>query len=269
MLVVEDSETDAKLMIRALRASGLSPTWERVDSSRALREALERRRWEVVLSDSSLPGLGALEALAVSKELAPTVPFILVSGVISEDLVVEVMRRGAADCMTKDRMERLGPVVAREVEIAVEHARLSEQFLAARELEARRAVEEQYAGLLTALRVALEAAARGRASARAEALARARDLVERALSELRVRAAPRQEGGETAADSKRELTPRQREVLRLVVEGHSTKAIAERLKISVKTVETHRADVMRRLGIHNVAGLVHYAIRCELFASRG
>jgi DNA-binding NarL/FixJ family response regulator len=56
------------------------------------------------------------------------------------------------------------------------------------------------------------------------------------------------------------LSPRQREVLRLIAEGNTTKQIAHLLEISVKTVETHRAQLMERLGIHDVAGLVRYAI---------
>lgn len=58
-----------------------------------------------------------------------------------------------------------------------------------------------------------------------------------------------------------ELTPRQKEVLARIAEGHSTKDIALDLKISVKTVETHRAQLMERLNIHQVAGLVRYAIK--------
>jgi DNA-binding NarL/FixJ family response regulator len=60
------------------------------------------------------------------------------------------------------------------------------------------------------------------------------------------------------------LTPRQREILQLIAEGKSTKGIAKDLEISVKTVETHRAQLMDRLGIHDVAGLVRYAIRAGL-----
>jgi DNA-binding NarL/FixJ family response regulator len=60
------------------------------------------------------------------------------------------------------------------------------------------------------------------------------------------------------------LTPRQREVLQLIAEGYTTKAIAQMLKVSVKTVETHRAQLMDRLGIYDVAGLVRYAIRIKL-----
>jgi DNA-binding NarL/FixJ family response regulator len=57
------------------------------------------------------------------------------------------------------------------------------------------------------------------------------------------------------------LTPRQREVLQLIAEGYTTKAIASRLHVSVKTVETHRAQLMDRLGIHDVPGLVRFALR--------
>jgi DNA-binding NarL/FixJ family response regulator len=60
------------------------------------------------------------------------------------------------------------------------------------------------------------------------------------------------------------LTPRQREVLQLMAEGTTTRKIAETLKISVKTVETHRAQLMERLDIHDVAGLVRYAMRTGL-----
>jgi DNA-binding NarL/FixJ family response regulator len=58
-----------------------------------------------------------------------------------------------------------------------------------------------------------------------------------------------------------QLTPRQREILQLIAEGHTTKMIAQRLGLSVKTVETHRAQMMERLDIHEIAGLVRYAIR--------
>jgi DNA-binding NarL/FixJ family response regulator len=72
----------------------------------------------------------------------------------------------------------------------------------------------------------------------------------------------RRTGG--AADPLAALTPRQREVLQLVAEGHATKEIASRLGISVKTAETHRTQLMERLDIHDVAGLVRFAIRVGL-----
>lgn len=72
----------------------------------------------------------------------------------------------------------------------------------------------------------------------------------------------RRVGSETS--SLDQLTPRQREILQLLAEGRSMKEIAQLLHISVKTVETHRAQLMERLNIHDVAGLVRYAIRMGL-----
>ena len=71
----------------------------------------------------------------------------------------------------------------------------------------------------------------------------------------------------TKAATPRELTPRQRETLLLIADGHSTKEIAFRLGVSVKTVETHRALLKERLGIYNVAGLVRYALRIGLISA--
>ena len=68
------------------------------------------------------------------------------------------------------------------------------------------------------------------------------------------------------ADVQEHLSLRQRETLKLIAEGHTTQEIAYRLGISVKTVEKHRAQLMQRLGIHDVAGLVRYAIRAGLVA---
>lgn len=69
---------------------------------------------------------------------------------------------------------------------------------------------------------------------------------------------------DTRSDVQLELTPRQREVLTLIAEGYSTRDIARALGISVKTVETHRAQLMDRLDIHDVASLVRYAIKMKL-----
>jgi DNA-binding NarL/FixJ family response regulator len=66
-----------------------------------------------------------------------------------------------------------------------------------------------------------------------------------------------------------ELTPRQREILKLIANGLTNRQIAETLGVHIKTVESHRTDLMRRLGIHNVAGLVRYAIRHGLLPPNG
>ena len=72
------------------------------------------------------------------------------------------------------------------------------------------------------------------------------------------------DGAPMADDPLERLTPRQREVLQLVAEGDTTKQIARKLQIKVKTVETHRSQLMRELDVHNVAGLVSFAIRTGL-----
>ena len=117
------------------------------------------------------------------------------------------------------------------------------------------------------LRRALRAGARGyllKGASPAElevalaAVARGETYITPAMSAMLVEAY-RRGGEETGAGEA--LTTRQREVLQLIAEGHSSKAIAQRLGLSVKTVETHRSQLMARLDIHEIAGLVRYAVR--------
>jgi DNA-binding NarL/FixJ family response regulator len=293
VLLVHESETDIKLVLRELHSSGFTLTWERVDTASALREALLRRNRQIVISDSSTPRLDVLEALVVAKEVAPEVPFIVVSDNLSEALAVEAMRRGAADCVTKEQLWRLGPAVTRELSEAYAREGVSHRLLVAQEAELRRiarGLHDQFGDLLTAMNVILESVQSRRGSARATALAAAQSLVDEAMSHARnfsvelenaliavtradmclgsavSKSVPPELRGvphtlERGSAPIKQLTPRQREVLQLIVEGHSTRKIAQQLRISVKTVETHRAKIMGRLDIHNVASLVHYAIR--------
>lgn len=86
-------------------------------------------------------------------------------------------------------------------------------------------------------------------------------LVADALLTDYVRQAPADAETPRGRDEAPALTPRQREVLQRIAEGRSTREIADNLHLSVKTVETHRADIMRRLNIFDVAGLTRYAVR--------
>jgi DNA-binding NarL/FixJ family response regulator len=86
------------------------------------------------------------------------------------------------------------------------------------------------------------------------------------LKDRLVRLGPAVEAALAARRPLRTLSPRQLEVLRLITLGHSTRDIARRLKVGVKTVETHRAAVMKRLNIHDVAGLVRFAVRLGLIS---
>ncbi|MDD5763379.1 MAG: response regulator, partial [bacterium] len=119
VLLVEDSEDDAALILLALRRSGFDVTSERVDTAPELSEALERRAWDIVLSDYSMPSLNGLDALRISRDSGRWCPFIIVSGAIGEELAVELMRNGAHDCIMKDKLSRLLPAVERELEEAM------------------------------------------------------------------------------------------------------------------------------------------------------
>src|SRR6184192_3408242 len=94
VLIVEDSDTDAELMVRALRQAGFEPDHHRVETAAAMRAALDGQAWDVVLSDYSLPGFDAMGALALLRDAAPDVPFIVVSGSVGEDTAVAAMQAG-------------------------------------------------------------------------------------------------------------------------------------------------------------------------------
>ncbi|GLH71965.1 hypothetical protein GETHLI_04670 [Geothrix limicola] len=115
ILLVEDSEGDALLLERHLRAQGLLFDLRRVDTLAALQEALSGSAWDILLTDFNLPGLDGLEVLQVVGERAPYLPCILVSGELGEEAAVESLRRGAKDFISKSRLARLVPAIQREV----------------------------------------------------------------------------------------------------------------------------------------------------------
>jgi two-component system cell cycle sensor histidine kinase/response regulator CckA len=115
VLLVEDSATDAKLVMHELQQHGRRVEFERVETAEAMRAALATKSFDIVISDWSMPKFSALGALAVVKELDPDLPFIIVSGTIGEDTAVDAMRAGAQDYVLKDKLGRLTPAVNREL----------------------------------------------------------------------------------------------------------------------------------------------------------
>ena len=132
VLMVEDSEDDARLLQLELRRQGFSPDVTRVDSGPELRSALTARRWDVVISDHNMPGFSGDEALALVRQVNPDVPFIVVSGTRGEEHAVAAMRAGANDFIVKTRLHRLAPVVEREIQASSARAK-QRQTLAALE----------------------------------------------------------------------------------------------------------------------------------------
>jgi len=114
VLIIEDSEDDGFFLVRALRKE-YEIVHERVDTEDALRRALAREKWDLVLSDYFMPQFDALAALAILQEMNLDLPFIIVSGRIGEIEAVKAMKAGAHDYIMKGDFTRLMPAIRREL----------------------------------------------------------------------------------------------------------------------------------------------------------
>ena len=115
VLIVEDSEDDALLVVRELQRGGYKVTSERVETAQAMQAALERKKWDVVIADYTLPNFSAPAALQLLHESGLDLPFIVVSGTIGEDTAVATMKTGAHDYIMKSSLKRLVPAIEREL----------------------------------------------------------------------------------------------------------------------------------------------------------
>jgi signal transduction histidine kinase len=146
VLFVEDSEDDVAIIVRELRRSGFAPEWQRVDDLAALDAALDAP-WDVILCDYTIPGFGAMAALARVSGRGLDVPFIIVSGTIGEEAAVEAMRLGVHDFVLKDRLARLIPAIDREIKDAANRADLRRAEAALARNEKLRALGQMAAGI--------------------------------------------------------------------------------------------------------------------------
>jgi signal transduction histidine kinase/CheY-like chemotaxis protein len=140
VLLVEDSEDDAELLLAELRLSGYEPVYERVETAGSMKAALESQSWDIILSDYSMPQFSAPAALAVLHQISLDIPFIIVSGAIGEATAVAAMKDGAHDYIMKGNLARLSPAIERELRdaevrrerrIAEAKVKLQQQRLAA------------------------------------------------------------------------------------------------------------------------------------------
>ncbi|MBE2215223.1 MAG: response regulator [Opitutaceae bacterium] len=120
LLLVEDNESDAGLVLREFRRAGLIVEHQRVQSAATMRAALAARTWDAIICDFALPGFGAGAALEELRRTGQDLPFILVSGTIPDQAAVELMRHGAHDYILKDNLARLVPATQREIKEAEE-----------------------------------------------------------------------------------------------------------------------------------------------------
>lgn len=115
LLLVEDNDTDALLVVRQLKKEGFDVDHLQVKTRDEMEAGMARGGWDIVISDYSLPGFGGGEALELFKSKKPDIPFILVSGTVGEDIAVSIMKGGANDYLMKTHLSRLGPAVKREL----------------------------------------------------------------------------------------------------------------------------------------------------------
>jgi PAS domain S-box-containing protein len=136
VLLVEDSEDDALLEIRALKNGGYDPEYERVETAEAMRKSLQEKPWDVILCDYALPQFNGLAAIALLEEADIDIPLIIVSGAIGEETAVECMRFGARDYVMKGNLHRLASAVERELKEAESRVKRKQAEEALRESEA-------------------------------------------------------------------------------------------------------------------------------------
>lgn len=137
VLVVEDNEDDALLLVRTLRKSGYDPEYTRVDNAPDMQQALQTQPWDCVISDYSMPKFSALSALNMIRESGHDLPCFIVSGTISEDMAVAAMRAGAHDYLMKGNLQRLGPAIDRELQEAAYRVQRRQADVARQESEER------------------------------------------------------------------------------------------------------------------------------------
>ena len=138
ILMLEDSALDGELIVAQLKLARLTVEVQRVWTRDAFVRALDAGGFDVILSDHLLPGFDGDAALALARQRTPDVPFIFVSGTLTEELAVQALTRGARDYVVKQRLQRLPDAIQRalreneeqkKLEVAEEELRGSRERL--------------------------------------------------------------------------------------------------------------------------------------------
>lgn len=228
-IIIADDHRLVRAGLRMLLAEipGIVVLAEAADGNEALA-ACDIEAPDLVLMDIAMPNLGGLEALGELRKRHPGTRVLMLSMLASEEHVLQALRLGASGYLLKD-------AAPAELALAIEAVMRGDTWLSS---AISRPVVDGYMARVATNSLGLRSPPDNKAAAGN---------------------AGKVEGGI--------LTPRQQEVLRLLAEGKSTKEIAFLLDLSIKTIETHRAQVMERLDVHDLAGLVRYAIRNGIVAA--
>lgn len=130
ILIIEDCEDDVMLVLRELRRGGFEAEFLQVETAEDMANALNDEKWDIVLSDYTLPSFSAPAALKVLRESSICIPFIVISGNVGEEIAVQLMQYGSNDYINKNNLTRLCPAIQRELKEfkAKKHHQASEIF---------------------------------------------------------------------------------------------------------------------------------------------
>ena len=118
VLLIDDSDDDAHLILRELRRGNYEVEYELVETRAAMEDALSNREWDIILCDYNMPLFNALEALETLKATDLDIPFLILSGTINEEMAITALKAGAHDFVLKGKLARLIPAIEREIEDA-------------------------------------------------------------------------------------------------------------------------------------------------------
>lgn len=262
ILILEDVETDAELVLDELSEAGLVFTSRCVQDKASYLKSLDEFSPDVILSDYSLPSFDGLSALKHALDQCPDVPFIFVSGALGEETAIELLKQGATDYVLKSRLSRLGPAVSRALQEAKERKE-RKMAVEALELKSRSLAEAN-----TALKVLLQHREDDRTVLEEKVLTNVSKLVLPYLENLKHLRLNEQQTAQLqmAEDNLKkivspflhnltsnylDLTPREVQVANLVKEGKTTKEMTDILNISATAVDFHRKNLRTKFGIKN------------------
>ena len=131
VLIVEDAPDDAQLIAMELEHGGYDVQFQRVDSAKGMRDALDCSPWDAIICDYVMPGFSGLQALQILRHKGLDKPFVMISGKVGEEAAAEAMRAGADDFLLKGNLSRLVPAIRREMAEAAlrqEHRRSEKEL---------------------------------------------------------------------------------------------------------------------------------------------
>ncbi|MBF0105662.1 MAG: response regulator transcription factor [Deltaproteobacteria bacterium] len=268
ILLMEDNENDALLLVREIERYGYTPQWSRFETAHEMRAALGRQSWDLIIADYCLPQFSAPAALQLMKEMERDIPFIVVSGVVDEKVAVETMLAGAHDIIMKNNLTRLVAVIEREIrEASIRSAKKQ----ADEEIKRKsKIIEESDITLKNVLRHIEE----DKLSMKDKITLNIDNNIKPIIRELKSqkfsdqRLIRRLEKNIETVDNvfykkmtglKLKLTPTEIKICNLIKSGHLAKEIADMLNLAYTTVTHYKKQIRKKLGLQNTAiNLVTY-----------